>query len=99
LTNGGKTLPSLLFAIHGLVVGKEPRDDAMATFVIRIRLEAPADRQKDRAWVAHITNVIERSERWVSNLDELSDFFEKQLARMGATPQKASAGSFEGEGE
>ena len=78
---------------------KASNGDAIASFVIRIRLEGSAGGEPGRHWVAHVTNVLERSERWFDDLDKLVGFLEKQLVGMGAAPrrgQRRSSGPEDG---
>jgi len=58
-------------------------EDGITTFVIRIRTEGTQARDKERGWVAHITNVLDQSERYVRDLDDLMRFIEENLTRMG----------------
>lgn len=69
------------------------RDNGIATFVIRIRMEDAGT--SEQGWVAHVTDVFEQSERYVRNLKDLTDFMEGQLSRMGIgppLPRKDTAG-------
>lgn len=66
------------------------RDDGVVTFVIRIRAEGTEGEGPEPGWVAHVTNVLEQSERYVRGLGELADFLEAELTRMGIVPQVAS---------
>ena len=69
------------------MVEEGSRGDAIATFVIRIRLEESETQKKRQRWVAHITNVLEHSEDWVDDLEGVRRYFENALLRMGATPK------------
>lgn len=63
------------------------RDDGIATFVIRIRQEG-AGGEDDGGWVAHVIDVLEHTERYVRDLDDLMGFIEEHLRRMGITPRR-----------
>jgi hypothetical protein len=60
------------------------RDDGIATFVIRIRMEGTeTEGGQERGWVAHVTNVLEQSDRYVRDLKDLVHIIEEYLNRMG----------------
>jgi hypothetical protein len=66
-------------------------DDGIVTFVIRIRREGVEEGQHDSGWVAHVTNVLEQSSRYVRDLAELTSFIEGYLLRMGLASESSSA--------
>jgi hypothetical protein len=62
------------------------RDEGIATFVIRIRPEGAGE--DEGGWVAHVTNVLEQSERYARGLDDLMRFIEEYLERTGMASRR-----------
>jgi hypothetical protein len=60
--------------------------DGIATFVVRIRAEGTGAGGREPGWVAHITNVLDRNERYVRDLEDLVRFIKEHLVRLGIDP-------------
>ena len=56
--------------------------------MIRIRLEGTDASDTASGWVAHVTNVLEQSERYVRDLNDLTRFIAECLTRMGVAPDR-----------
>jgi len=62
-------------------------DDGIVAFVIRIRMEGAESEDQSTGWVAHITNVLDQSERYVRDVNDLMNFINEYLMRVGIQPE------------